>query len=76
LADGLRTPDELVVFYNSLSRRPLFGPAVREAPIRLPKATLWNQVGVPYGLRRHGCDVYLGQHRAGVGAGALGGHHP
>jgi alpha-1,3-rhamnosyl/mannosyltransferase len=60
LADGLRTPDELVVFYNSLSRRPLFGPAVREAPIRLPKATLWNQVGVPYGLRRHGCDVYLG----------------
>jgi glycosyltransferase involved in cell wall biosynthesis len=52
--------DSLVVFYNSLSRSPLFGPAVREARVRMPKATLWNQVGVPIALDAHRCNVYLG----------------
>lgn len=52
--------DELVVFYNSLARRSLFGPTVSEARVRLPKATLYNQVGIPLALRWHACDVYLG----------------
>jgi glycosyltransferase involved in cell wall biosynthesis len=60
LADEVAGEDELVVFYNSLARNPLFGPTVREARVRMPKATMWNQVGVPLGLLRHRCDVYLG----------------
>lgn len=52
--------DSLVVFYNSLASEPLFGDAVREAKVRLPKATIYNQVGIPAALRFYGCDVYLG----------------
>jgi len=52
--------DELVVLYNSMARRRLFGETVREARVRLPKATLYNQVGIPAALRWHACDVYLG----------------
>lgn len=54
------TDERLVVFYNSLDRNPLFGPEVQEVRVRLPRATLWNQLGVPLALRRHACDVYLG----------------
>jgi glycosyltransferase involved in cell wall biosynthesis len=60
LADLLTENDELLVYYNSLERRPLFTDDVREVRLRLPKATSWNQVGVPVALRRHACDVYLG----------------
>src|SRR5579884_4306021 len=56
----LEGDDSLVVFYNSLAGDSLFGTAVREARVRLPKATLYNQVGIPAALRLHRCDVYLG----------------
>src|SRR5689334_15412320 len=52
--------DRLVVFYNSLASDPLFGARVSEARVRFPKATLYNQVGIPAALRWHRCDVYLG----------------
>jgi glycosyltransferase involved in cell wall biosynthesis len=52
--------DRLVIFYNSLASDSLFGTAVQEARVRLPKATLYNQVGIPAALRWHRCDVYLG----------------
>ena len=51
---------EMVVLYNSLARSPLFGPAVRERRVRMPRATLYNQVGIPLALYRYRCDVYLG----------------
>jgi alpha-1,3-rhamnosyl/mannosyltransferase len=60
LHEQLDDTDELFVYYNSLQRRPLFADNVREVRLRLPKSTLWNQVGVPLALRRHRCDVYLG----------------
>jgi glycosyltransferase involved in cell wall biosynthesis len=52
--------DRLVVFYNSVASDPLFGAGVSEARVRFPKATLYNQVGIPAALRWHRCDVYLG----------------
>lgn len=60
LAERLDGGDQLVVLYNSLAREPLFGSNVEEVRVRFPKATLWNQVGVPLAVRRHACDVYLG----------------
>src|SRR4051812_41987034 len=60
LAARVAGEDPLVVFYNSLASNPLFDAEVREARVRLPKATLYNQVGIPAALRWHRCDVYLG----------------
>jgi glycosyltransferase involved in cell wall biosynthesis len=60
LEESLSGNDQLVVFYNSLAREPLFGATVREARVRLPRATLYNQMGIPLALRWHACDVYLG----------------
>lgn len=56
----IHEPDELIVYYNSLQRRKLFGGRVREVPLRFPKATAWNQIGVPLAVRAQRCDVYLG----------------
>lgn len=59
--ERLRPPDdELVVYYNSFATTKLFPDSVRERPIRMPKATPWNQVRVPLALLTDRCDVYLG----------------
>ena len=60
LAEQLPATDELVVYYNATKAEPLFGPRVRERFVRMPTATLWNQVRVPLAIRRDECDVYLG----------------
>jgi glycosyltransferase involved in cell wall biosynthesis len=60
LAEALPPADTLHVYYNSLSRTRLFGPEVAEHRVRMPKSTLWNQVGVPLALTRDHGDVYLG----------------
>ena len=57
---ALPSADALHVYYNSLSRVPLFGPRVTEHRVRMPRSTLWNQVGVPLAVTRDHGDVYLG----------------
>ena len=52
--------DHLTVFYNSLPAPKLFGEAVRERYLRLPRAAPYNQAGLPLALARGDYDVYLG----------------
>jgi len=60
MAAALPPEDTLHVYDNSLNRTRLFGPGVVEHHVRMPRATLWNQVGVPLAATRDHCDVYVG----------------
>ena len=52
--------DRLDVYYNSWGGPRLFGERSREHVVRMPRSTLFNQLGIPLALRRDRCDVYLG----------------
>lgn len=52
--------DRLDVYYNSWGGPRLFGERSREHVVRMPRSTLFNQVGIPLALIRDRCDVYLG----------------
>ena len=56
----LPTDDELVVYYNDWPGKRRFDGAAREHFVRLPRPTLWNQVGVPIAAGLDRCDVFLG----------------
>lgn len=60
MADQLGPGDELIAYYNSSGGEPMFDAPVHERFVRLPTATLWNQVRVPAALHRDLCDVYFG----------------
>lgn len=60
IAAQLPEDDELVVYYNATKGAPLFDERVRERFVRMPTATMWNQVRVPAAAHRDRCDVYLG----------------
>jgi len=51
--------DTLHVYYNSIGGPRLFDGRTREHNVRLPRSTLFNQVGIPLALMRDRCDVYL-----------------
>jgi glycosyltransferase involved in cell wall biosynthesis len=60
MALQLDADDALSIYYNAFKGESLFNDPVRERFIRMPKATLWNQVRLPAAIASDHCDVYFG----------------
>jgi len=60
MARRLDAGSDMYVYYNAPPGEALFAGVAVERFVRMPRATLWNQLALPLAVERDGCDAYIG----------------